>query len=560
MSRPYRFYLGGVLLENNPTNYNSIVPSFQRDDKYRGVFVDYKSTTLQLVKDAKNIADADWAVDNVEAETSLRKEAFIDNAYETTYEASLDYGLYKKKEVSTDVGIRQEGTITDFKLNDDVDINLQSLVDLKGNAITPFTNETIQINLTPQILRKNKFISGTEDTSFNSEPLINLNVNIIDYTSEASNRFIGSPTVDMQFGFPFTAGNLDIENFNIPIGTFENSALETKVNPAFSCNERGSVILILNGTLNYRIGFYPTVANNPTCTFFIQVNEDAPIEIDKATFPLSASNLTDRTILKTFSNHIVNVGNVNEGDDIRTFFRWEGLAQSAGVNPQLDQIEFEPYTTNTAFGSVEFFSFEFRQETVTDDSRCDIMLIWEYFVRLFQAATGLEDPLRSTLLGRTDGELFTYPQDGEFSLIGVTIGSQIRGIPLTEKPIVAQIEESFKALNSLTPIGIGYENGKFVIEKLEYFFNSNEIGLNLTNVKDIEEAPAKEWLFNEIKVGDKNYETEETGNKLSPNAPKTYSIRVENVKGKYDIENPFITNGAVIENVRRDREIQEGKR
>lgn len=537
----YRHILNGTVLTVPPRNWDAIRPQFARDDEYVGFFFEFPETNVTFVKDGKNIIDQAWEADKTKAVTTYIIEE-LDQAtqtYSNFYTGFIDYLDYDSNEIEVTVGIKNQSIVSKFKERDDKDINAQSLTDFDGGSITAFTDETIEITLTNQILKK--FLENrANDNAFayaysNSGLATRQNIYYLQLTPQTD-------TVD---------GKLDIVNFDLP-----TAYSLSQPGPNFEAKEPGDLRIEWRG--GYRIGGTEplgyTSDNFPNGDLIVRKNEDAEIVINSTEFAASGTIDVKNVDATAFSSYTFS--SLLPGDKISIYFKWD----VTGSNPPQPSFARQQ-TTGVAppVNTGEPFGYRLVQLTEYQDTPCKIMPIWEFLVRLFQVATGLADPLRSSFFGRTDGELFTYAQDGPGSLVGVTNGALIRQLDITDRPIVTDIKTAFRDFKARFNVAVGFENGKIIIEHRDYFYDNSTSLFALNDVPNIRTSNANEWLFNELLLGDTKFETEQQGNLTSPAPEKSYSVDCE-VKGKYDIRSQFITSSPVIENVRRDNESDKDNR
>jgi len=128
---------------------------WERSTTYWGVFRSFSTKELSFIKgDAtwlKNISDTY----GTEAECSFKVEFLntVNYTYENLYNGIIDFSTYKYVEGDTGtfvkVQIIDDSFINTIKTREATNVNLFKLVDLNGDAITPFTHESSQI-IVPQ--------------------------------------------------------------------------------------------------------------------------------------------------------------------------------------------------------------------------------------------------------------------------------------------------------------------------------------------------------------------------------------------------------------------------
>ncbi len=148
---------------------------------------------------------------------------------------------------------------------------------------------------------------------------------------------------------------------------------------------------------------------------------------------------------------------------------------------------------------------------------CEMVLIWEVFLRLFQKITGRNDCFRSSILGRTDGEVFTYGVDGEWAFIAFSSEQLVRQGSSVDYGIKTNLREVFDFLyhQENVMLGIEEQNGAlyFVLEKEEYFRDSSNVVATITEPNVAEFYTDPEKLYSRVLAGYRTFSsTQDVGN------------------------------------------------
>lgn len=187
-------------------------------------------------------------------------------------------------------------------------------------------------------------------------------------------------------------------------------------------------------------------------------------------------------------------------------------------------LERKDFTGNSieAFGS-ETQSVELTPVDIPNRSEsggttnCEMVLIWEVLLRLFQKISGRNDCFRSSILGRTDGEVFTYPEDGKWSFIGFSSEQLVRQGSSSNYGIKTSLEEIFEFLYNLDPVALGVEiiNGSrfYVLEKIDYFHDTSEVIWTIENPSGPQYFTNPDFLYSQVLTGFRTYSsTQDVGN------------------------------------------------
>lgn len=195
--------------------------------------------------------------------------------------------------------------------------------------------------------------------------------------------------------------------------------------------------------------------------------------------------------------------------------------------------------------------------TSASTTTAEVMLSWEFFLRIAQKLLGKDDALRSTILGRTDGEVFTYESNGELSLLAFTSGFGIRGGAISTYGIKTSLREAFEALNSQTPIGLGieYSGGApfLVIEEIDYFYDNSETALIISSPEEYESGVDESKVYGKVFTGFRNYDKAGVdGFILSMHTERSYVTGLDSISTtEYNVRTNYIASGYVIEPLRK---------
>jgi hypothetical protein len=131
----------------------------------------------------------------------------------------------------------------------------------------------------------------------------------------------------------------------------------------------------------------------------------------------------------------------------------------------------------------------------------------EAFTRLIQLTTSETDTtklLYSELLGRTDSEFTTYPDDGIPSKDALFTGYMVRKFP--NASLTANLRALFQSFDAVYNIGLGFDkvNDRFTIEPKRTYFDSSYFMFDLGEVSDLKIIPAMSKYFSKLTGGYEN--------------------------------------------------------
>lgn len=147
-----------------------------------------------------------------------------------------------------------------------------------------------------------------------------------------------------------------------------------------------------------------------------------------------------------------------------------------------------------------------------------------------------------------------YDNDGCAWKYGLVKGLQLRLYTLIEKPFFLSIKNWWDGSNPILNLGLGYEtlNGRDVIrvEEKNHFYNSTTI-LNFSNVRDISRIYDQERIFKTVKIGYRQWQSENISGIDDPQTKHTYASRFKKTGTDLTIESEFIAASLAIETTRR---------
>ena len=167
----------------------------------------------------------------------------------------------------------------------------------------------------------------------------------------------------------------------------------------------------------------------------------------------------------------------------------------------------------------------------------------EAFNRLIAHYTGQNNKVVSTVLGESNTD------------------NDINGVVLTALMLTGRFDTISFNLNlqnlfnslSLYNIGIGVENGNFVVENMRYWFDDTVI-LDLSGRIDealIKKSVIPELYANQINIGFNAYDYTKVGGVYDPNTNAIYSTPIKSIKSEFSIQSPFRADTAAIFDILR---------
>lgn len=508
----FEWYIDGVKLLVPPVNWQSFLPRISRDKRYRTVssVLSANENQIRFVKDGKNAVDALYTASGANATGVflIKKKSQAGYTFNAYLTLALDFDTYQCGDTETSVGIQVNDLTRKWKSRDELDIDLLSLVDQDGNAITTFGgDELLEIDLTGQILDK-KLRGENSATAL--------------YTLDAS---------DIYGVIGFTRDEMVWDE--IP-GRFNYPVLGvTAILPGelVILEEDGDIDFDLFLTCEENIGGGGTDFANVEC--YLVKNNETPIALTKTVIP---GAFNQATYEYTGTDSFV------KGDELRLYFENTGAGTES----------FNWLPNDSGLSLVSYVDLV--HHTTFPDTTCKGMLVWEYFLRMAQSILGKNDALRSAYYGRTDGEVHDYDADGAGSLRFVTVGELVRGYPVASGRFISSLYQGFQVFNGMDNIGMAIRTidgeERLVIEPIEYF-NGSTLLFTAIGVKGSVRRPALALHYNEILTGSTRWEIEQYGTRQTVHAGRVHNVNTV-VKNTYNAKVPAVISGPLAEILRRD--------
>jgi hypothetical protein len=201
--------------------------------------------------------------------------------------------------------------------------------------------------------------------------------------------------------------------------------------------------------------------------------------------------------------------------------------------------------------------FDFKSQTVDEESDVQAPLIFEAFERCLQFYTNQIVCFKSDLLGRTDRG---YAVDGKGSLMVWTNGNRVR--QRNEKKQFTNLKKLIDFVNSLYCVGFGFEviGGQtiFVVEERAYFYDKTFKIMSLGKVFNIGTKIDSKRYGNIIEYGYTSKIDLKQVNSIDEfNTIRTGRTSIINTKNPFKLATDVITGGYQIELERRLRKSKE---
>lgn len=543
----FRFYISHPdlakpqRLKYDPVGWDTLGKTVKRDMKWHGVFFEY-TPKLKFIKDGKNLVHYFYEKYGIEAELILiiNKYNPVTRVYEHDYTGRFNLTTINISTLYAECNIEQTGFLQKLKNRQDVKVDLKSLITQGGKAITPNTNETVDVELHSKALKKllnhlttNQTIfpnSGTPEVSVNPMNVNDDYYSIISLDEITVNEFQYVPTSQLpQAGF-----------FDYPTQiTQDNVVSDLKYN--FLAFEAGSYSIDLRIKIMLKD---PSgdVEGGFSAEWFIAYGPQDSL----TTISLGLDSGVSGGVLVPsyfiYDKSLVHNFTMDVGD--RLYIYGKVRRPSVGSTDKW-----------TVMGKVNDCKINLTGLTIIPATTRPLFLQHESLSRIIESITDEPDSFRSAYYGRTDSEPTAYPEDGGGSLRGLASGKIIRGFPLAGNSTHINLKDAIESCLAIDGVGIGIETTgnkqRVRMEQLNYFYSPVRVA-QFPYVKDIEKSVADDFIYNELEAGYDKWANEELNNLDEFNTKREFTLPITQIKKRLILKAPWSASGYTIEFLRRD--------
>ena len=493
-----------------PVGWNESELTFIRDSVYKGVLETYSTTSFEFTKEGMDFIQTAYERGGVDYEIVIYIDILVNSTfqYQRYFTGKIDLSNYSINSTSVKCEIIPTGFQNLILNRDSIDVNLLST----------------------------KFIGGGEDSmpQISGVPITTI-IPTYDAIANADWRFVDNitltpGTVSHWSGMDINATEFEsTEAISQDINLFVGNAPE---NFFLSLIDR-TVLLVGNVTMIFQ-------------SFSVATDFNMTLKLYK-----------NDSIIQSWSDSALAVHGVTFSFDVD-----ESIILLANDVLRLAVESTAIVSYNISYSTSALSMSESVGDTLPASSVRSFP-VFEFVTRILQLYSGEVYPLESTLLGRTDSEPTSYGADGEFSLITFTNGLLIRLFDVSQVTFNASLKDAFKTLNGILNIGLGFEDGKVVIENEKYFYDiednpdypATDTEQYLVNqILDLSDDVTNEliskdvlpdWYANEIDSGYNNFEYENIQGLKEFNTKSSYTTPLKSIKRKLDLvsEYRFDTQG-----------------
>lgn len=453
----------------------------------------------------------------------LTEFSFDSTNYEEIFSGQVD--ISAKNEMPDNMfraPIIRDDVWNKFIARRDTQVNISSNVDLDGNIVPPVIPVTL--NLTTQKILK------------------------VHYSYEDLNTSAVMDVSDNEY-IQFTPGKFELDEMEdfynlVPIN---NPALP---GPTFDVKESGDYTFDVRWTASLILGTTENHANS--LDVFIQINEEAP-----TTF--SRSNQTSVGVDYTFFTYSGTVS-LNEGDSVRIYAQQDSVSVLNwgfwGVDGLNNIALGGSYNQPRPNGMPDIPTYtRVTAHTLYPETTAQGYLIHDLLDAIIRRICGVS--LYSEFLGSQNTNSRTYPSNGCGWMYVILKGLQIRQYTLSEKPFFASFNQIWNGIHPILCLGLDYEElddspaARVIrIEQMDHFF-SDDVSINISNVRDIYSSYDKEKIFKTVRPGYKKWQADDISGIDDPQTKRTYALPHDKAGKDLPLESDFIAAALTIETTRR---------
>lgn len=490
---------GSVRVHSTPDGWKDAELTFQRDATYKGVLEVFSTNELTFYKEGRDFLQTAYERDGIDSEVTVRIEIEDSSTfqYEDYFTGKIDFSTYKINSTGVTAEVIPTGFQNTVLNRDEIEVDLFNTKFIGGgeNSMAQIDGMPVKIKLPQYVAIQNSDwgISGIREKTGTYEHFVPMDLN--------ASEFDVSQTQEFDETTPFFVASQDAEvNISADI-SLSLISLGGSGNLGATAKFTYQAILRKNGTPVSSYYFEnPGEVNQFDINF--QIDEDLELLVGDELSLTATTTANKGTYLISYEN--------------------SALSMTALVGVVLGVININSF------------------------------LIFEWTARIIQLISGEVDPLDSEELGRTDSSPQSYASDGDSSLINMTDGRLIREFPTSQVTLNGSLKDTFKTLNGIKNMGLGFENGKVKIEKEAYFFDITEnpnyptepqryqtnqildFSAFVTN-EILEKEVLPDWYANEVRVGYSEFEYENIQGLKEFNTKSTYATPIKAVKSTLDL-------------------------
>ncbi len=545
---------------DEPGKWNEVLIEVLWDDKFGGYRFEFSDGDILLEFDRASGFDLlyqMWRQDKTNADVLLIYGQLVEGVLNVQYEAKLNFDSYAEDKVKIKMNCERRSFSDKFINYYDTTIDATQTISLGNVNFNPLDKKPLYLH--PRLLTQsaNLIFDPTYDPvvgDMHNEPL-------------GSHDQQVTRTVVPPFTFRKAQASLDCSTESQPTGA-NIQGISEPIAPdglLVETNTFPDGILVRRIRVRARVSFKFDMGSSSGNIYSGIFVYRSTAEADFPMIPLFPS--TDNSWLSDYQDNgnvahsvaaqtyeVDGVIDVHPGDTgiyIKCFVR--GASDDF---PALDGDSSVIAITNFVFTNTTNHQLTVNEQTVFPPSLTHAYKPFELFNRYLELILDSPNPLKSSLLGRTD---IGYDADGCAAFDLTLNGFLVRGFLC--KPMNASVKQIFEGIDGIWNTGLSMERdnsgNEFVrFELLSYFFQNVELMVFTEGISDYERVADLDLTFNEVNMGFKKYPDGTRDNQ--PDSLEdwmtvmNYITPLTKYKKKFDNKIDFILSPYYIEYTRRE--------
>jgi hypothetical protein len=530
----------GSLVITDPQGVQEVPLTLTRNPVFKSVVENFETPLTYVLRAVDFINE----VKALGIDTLLTQLIEVSSDFGATWE-TFNEGILDLPTISTlsdpteykiKLGCKKDDVWTKLLSRKDVDVDVQSLIDVDGNAAA--VSIIPSILLTPQVIRR---VCRMEMWSTTDDDFVDM-VYTFDAPVGAGTDYIGAPVdlpkkvfdeVKTKYnygGYPFIITDPVVpftDYYLFPLVDAEETATKYEIEFRIS--------LAANAAYNNKIPandniIFPTPGGIKV--YYIRVDEGSP-DASSGTVIEGLNAGTNGIDGRTVYTDTITELDIRKGTKIYLLFHYI----------RISGFPFEAFVVpNDIYGDTSFINIV--AHTTFPASSVPAKQVGDIFDAIIRRITGGDNYY---------SDFFTTGCGAPFVNL---LGLHMRGYDFGSKPYLANLTEHFMAANAIWNIGLGYEDVggdlKVRIEDAAYFFNASSNSIDLNNVTNYTTTYKTEAINNGGDIGYSKWQLTSGGSLIDDiQTQHTYTNPFKYVGKKFSIMCSWIGAALLFELTRR---------
>ena len=541
----WTFYLDALQIDE-PIGFSDLSLRAKRDEIWHGVFFEASTADLSFYGEAADYLKEKKAQQGFAAEVEFR--AVTDcGGQDEVYAGKLDFRKYKEScgtECLVTIPVEQEGCTMTLRNRYDQKVDTQNRVAFDGSTVLPAYGA---MNFQMEVPARESLasIEGYVEGQFDVETEIPI-------LPPGNSSIAIRPSYDRELNNSITNGNLFSFN-NVLRQPIDEPDLpltpQLLLDDEIACFDGDFIYdAIFKGSLTFNA---EVLGVNIAHIKAKIVTWDAVGDFFSDSTLVAESDIAINTPLFVGTPVLINIDKTLSGST--------AIASGLGLYGYIE-IVIEPAPSGSSVLIDGYFTdqtyFKISANRSCPPTQANVSMIHELASFVTEAITDRCLKVKSDYYGRTDSEPYAAAEDGCGSLRVLASGLQLRRAE-NEKHFIS-LRELFDGLNAIDNIGMGIDGDWLRIEPAEFFYNNTKI-MDMPAVPKSAISLDDSMAYSLIKVGYKNWESEEALGLDEFNSNKEFRTTLKSINNTLDITSNFIAGGYAIEITRRQSFASSGK-